>query len=66
MKKIIKENWITRYLRYIATWRKHRKIIKELNGLTDKELADIGISRWDIDRLIWLEEDETRKGRGKK
>ena len=33
--------------------------------MTDRELSDIGISRWDIDRLVWLEEDKTVRGRGK-
>jgi len=58
-------NWVSRFIRYVATWRKHRNVIKELNRLTDKELQDIGISRWDIDRLVWLEEDKTLRGRGK-
>ena len=66
MRQMLKNNWITRYWNYLKTWRAHRKVIKELNGLTDKELADIGISRWDIDRLIWLEEDKTLRGRGDK
>lgn len=58
-------NWITRFLRYVATWRAHRSVIKELNMLTDRELTDIGISRADIDRLVWLGEDKTMRGRGK-
>jgi len=32
--------------------------------MTDRQLNDIGISRADINRLIWLEEDETMRGRG--
>jgi len=65
MKKLLKENWIVRYLNYIKTWRIHRETIKQLNKLTDKDLADIGINRGDIDRLIWLEEDKTMRSRGK-
>jgi len=57
-------SWIRRYLKYLATWRKHREAIKLLNMLTDRELNDIGISRADIDRLVWLEEDKTMRGRG--
>jgi len=57
--------WIWRFLKYVQTWRSHRRIIKELNQMTDRELSDIGISRWDIDRLVWLEEDKTVRGRGK-
>ena len=57
--------WIWRYWKYLRTWRKHRETIKQLNQLTDKELNDIGISRTDIDRLVWLEEDKTMRARGK-
>lgn len=57
-------SWIKRYWNYLATWRKHREMIKELNRLTDAELHDIGIARADIDRLVWLEEDRTMRGRG--
>jgi len=59
MRKLLKENWIVRYLNYLRTWRMHRDTIKQLNRLTDKELSDIGINRGDIDRLIWLDEDKT-------
>jgi uncharacterized protein YjiS (DUF1127 family) len=64
-KKFIEEKWLTRYLKYLATWRKHRQIIKELNMLTDRELRDIGINRSDINHLIWQEEDEAISGKGK-
>lgn len=57
-------SWFRRYLNYLTTWRKHRDAIKQLNRLTDRELRDIGISRADIDRLVWLEEDKTMRGRG--
>lgn len=53
-----------RYVNFLATWREHRETIKQLNKLTDRELRDIGISRSDIDRLVWLEEDKTLRGRG--
>jgi uncharacterized protein YjiS (DUF1127 family) len=58
-------SWFWRYINYLATWRTHRIAIKQLNQLTDKELADIGIARSDIDRLVWLEEDKTMRARGK-
>jgi uncharacterized protein YjiS (DUF1127 family) len=57
--------WVWRYWNYLRTWRLHRETIKELNRLSDRELKDIGMSRGDIDRLIWLEEDKTMRGRGK-
>ena len=57
-------SWFRRYLNYIATWREHRDAIKQLNRLSDAELNDIGISRADIDRLVWLGEDKSMRGRG--
>ena len=58
-------SWFWRYMNFLATWREHRRVIKELNSLTDKELHDIGINRSDIDRLVWLGEDKDARGRGK-
>jgi uncharacterized protein YjiS (DUF1127 family) len=52
-----------RYINYLATWREHRNAIKQLNQLTDRELNDIGISRSDIDRMVWLKEDKDKSGR---
>lgn len=57
-------NWFSRYLKYLSTWREHRDTIKTLNKLTDRELRDIGMARSDIDRLVWLDEDKTMRGRG--
>jgi uncharacterized protein YjiS (DUF1127 family) len=57
-------SWFRRYWNYLCTWRQHRDAIKQLNRLTDAQLKDIGISRSDIDRLVWLEEDKTMRGRG--
>jgi len=62
MKKRLLESWVIRWLRYVRTWREHRRIIKELNALDDKTLRDIGINRCDIDTLIWLEYDLQRRG----
>ena len=56
--------WFWRYINYLATWREHRKAIKQLNKLTDRELSDMGINRSDIDRLVWLGEDKDARGRG--
>lgn len=55
--------WFWRYVNYLATWREHRKVIKQLNRFTDRELKDIGITRGDIDRLVWLKEDKDERGR---
>lgn len=55
--------WFWRYVNFLATWREHRKAIKQLNMLTDKELRDIGMNRSDIDRMVWLDEDKDKSGR---
>ena len=52
-----------RYVNYLATWREHRRVIKGLNELSDRELRDVGINRADIDRLVWLEEDKNKRGK---
>ena len=56
--------WFGRYLNYLATWREHRNAIKHLNRMTDGQLKDIGLNRGDIDRMVWLKEDKTMRGRG--
>lgn len=35
-------------LNFIASWRREREAVRELSRLTDRELADLGISRSDI------------------
>ena len=57
-------SWFWRYVNYLATWRDHRDAIKRLNQLSDMQLKDIGINRGDIDRMVWLKEDKTMRGRG--
>ena len=56
-------NMIQRWFNYLKTRKQHRKVIKELNQLTNRELADIGINRGDIDRLVWLDEDKKQRGK---
>ena len=56
-------NKLCRFVNYIVTWREHRAAIKQLNQLSNHELNDIGISRADIDRLVWLKEDKDNRGR---
>jgi uncharacterized protein YjiS (DUF1127 family) len=51
-----------RFWKYIIRWRSHRNVIKELNQLSDRELLDIGISRSQINNLIWREEDIKKRG----
>jgi len=54
--------WCKRYVNYLTTWREHRQIIKQLNKLDEHQLDDIGLTRGDIDDLIWLKEDKQKKG----
>jgi len=59
-------NIFKRYYNYLKTWRKHRDLVKELNRLTNQQLKDIGISRGEIDHLVWLEQDRQQTGNPKK
>ncbi|MEZ5889939.1 MAG: DUF1127 domain-containing protein [Xanthobacteraceae bacterium] len=34
-------------------WRRYEEYLRELNRLDDRELADIGITRCDIQRIAW-------------
>lgn len=51
-----------RFVRYVIDWRKTRSIIRELNMLTDKQLRDIGITRGEIDHLVYTMEQQEQKG----
>lgn len=42
------KNTVTRFRR----WKKAQQGIRELRSMTDKDLADIGISRYDIERIV--------------
>lgn len=55
--KAIFENPVTRFLRYAATWHKHRETIKYLYTRSDRELKDIGINRNEIVDLIFRKDD---------
>lgn len=41
-------------LNLIATWRRERGIIRQLSKLSDRELDDVGIPRWDIRATVRL------------
>ena len=53
MKKRWVNNIFVRFMRYCVMWAEHRAAVKILN----RELRD-------IDRMVWLEEDKTMRGRG--
>ena len=35
----------------ITTWKRYNRTVTELSGLTNRELADLGIARADINRI---------------
>ena len=40
-------------VRMFRAWRKYNESLRELNRLDDREVADIGITRCDIQRIAW-------------
>jgi uncharacterized protein YjiS (DUF1127 family) len=42
---------ITSIVHLYQAWRRHEAVRRELSQLTDRELADIGITRSDIERI---------------
>ena len=63
MKRKILESYLVRFVRYVIDWRKTRAVIRDLNRLSDKELKDIGISRGEIENLIYRLEEEDKNGK---
>ena len=55
MKRIALENYLTRFIRYVIDWRKTRSVIRQLQELPDHTLEDMGIKRYDIERLAYTE-----------
>ena len=44
--------WLSRQLAAFLAWRADRQAAAELGSLTDRELADIGLSRSDLGRVF--------------
>jgi len=40
-------------MRMLHAWRRYGVAVDELSHLSDRELADIGITRTDIPRIAW-------------
>ena len=36
---------------FVQHWKRYGRVVQELSRLSDRELADIGIARCDIDRI---------------
>ena len=45
--------FLTHLIGVYRQWRRYNQSLRELNGLGDRELADIGITRGDIPRVAW-------------
>ena len=37
----------------LRAWLRHDTTVDELSRLTDRELADLGLTRWDVDGVAW-------------
>jgi uncharacterized protein YjiS (DUF1127 family) len=42
-------------INFLQAWKRYNASMDELSRLTDRELADIGITRSDIPRVAWEE-----------
>ena len=40
-------------MRLLSSWKRYGVAVQELSHLSDRELADIGITRGDISRVAW-------------
>lgn len=48
---------ISRFIRLLRTWWRYNESVRELARLNDRELADIGISRSEIQTVAWHDAD---------
>ena len=53
--------FMTVILKRIAAWRRYRSNLRELGQLTDRELADVGLSRSSLEYAVRVG-DERRPG----
>lgn len=45
--------FISRFIRLVRSWRRYNESVAELARLSDRELADIGVSRSEITSVAW-------------
>jgi len=48
-----KKKMLVPVVRYFHAWKRYGLAVRELSHLSDRELADIGITRSDIPRVAW-------------
>ena len=44
---------LTNLIRFLQRWRRYNRSLRELSRLSDRELADIGLTRGDIAAVSW-------------
>ena len=59
-------SWLRGRIVAFKTWRRNNASASELGGMSDYELADIGVSRSDLARLFDPAFNEELQGRGSK
>jgi uncharacterized protein YjiS (DUF1127 family) len=47
------KNMFLPIIRFVKAWKRYGAAVQELSHLSDRELADIGITRGDISRVAW-------------
>ena len=45
--------FIAKLIRLLRTWWRYDESVRELSRLSDRELADIGVSRSEINKIAW-------------
>lgn len=45
-------SWIARLIARYVRWRDDRRALAALRALSDHDLADVGLSRADLDRMV--------------
>ena len=40
-------------IRFLRSWRRYNRSIRELSRLSDRELADIGLTRSEVPAVAW-------------
>ena len=45
--------YLAKLIRLVGAWWRYNESVRELSGLDDRELADIGIARSEIPAIAW-------------
>lgn len=49
---------LTSFVRLVRKWKQYGEAVRELSALNDRELANIGITRADIPRVVRRHEED--------